>query len=220
VKMEYGGTGNKASPIKVYHPGSLSEFLLSRIENFRFPLEQFSCSIERGKELEIDRQYNLRCIHIVYFSPKGDSIYGVARIISKNSPSEKLPIEFSQVVRTTETAGNSPFIANYNGKLTIKSEETFLPACEISGLKVISTQNGISIKERYYALDAIIDECDIQAHQGGFRTFFLSCAGHPQLERLYHDKCYFNTAAEVKYDNSPTLWKALWRFSGQFRKKY
>jgi hypothetical protein len=221
MRMEFGGTGNK-TPIQVYEPQHISDYLLEKIETFRFPQGIFSSNLDRENEIKIDRIYNNRSVFIIYFSPLSyDTIIACARIIAKNSIDEKLPIEYAKIDKIGNFSSDiPPVILSESQTFKIISEKGTLPVCEIGGLRAaeVNSQTEISLKLRYRALDSVMQECDRQVHDRGFKSFFLTCKGTPQMQRLYHDKYFFNEIAQITY-NGKDVWKALWRLPFKNPKK-
>jgi len=196
------------NPIEIYEIGSLSAAMQKKIEDFRFPVCEFASFDEREKELVYDRIYINRSVYIVYNSPLDPAtIVAVARIISKRSPEEKLPVEFASVisaVNNTKCVAGSSFKTEY-------FDERF-PVCEIGGLRAsgLDPEKGITVKLRYRAIDEVMRQCDKQVHDRRYKSFFLTCIGTPHMERLYHDKFLFDEVATISY-NGTQNWKALWR---------
>lgn len=200
-------------PIQVFEPGMLPGSLQKRIEEFRFPLCEYPSPAEREKELEYDRMYLKRSVYVIYYSPFDfTSFIAVARIIEKHCPEEKLPIEFSTVVSTTVESPTSPKRNINEGSFPIDYYDNRFPVCEIGGLRAaeIDETKGITAKVRFRALKEVIIACDKYVHKKEFKSYFLSCIGTEHMERLYHDKCFFNEVATISFGKGKT-WKALWR---------
>jgi hypothetical protein len=66
------------------------------------------------------------------------------------------------------------------------------------------------LRMRYQAVDTVMKTCSIEVHKRGFKHFFLTCIGTPQMERLYHERYFFNEVAIICYGEDQ-IWKALWR---------
>jgi hypothetical protein len=56
MKLEYGGTGNKNEIVRIFEPGQIPSSVLSNVEEFRFPREDFLSINERKKEIDLDSQ--------------------------------------------------------------------------------------------------------------------------------------------------------------------
>lgn len=214
MKCELPAGSAIRDPISVFEPGMLPESLQKRIEEFRFPFGDYSSVAEREKELEYDRMYLKRSVYVIYYSPFDlTSFMAVARIIEKRCPEEKLPVEFATVVSTTVDSSTSPK-REINGELfPVDYYDNRFPVCEIGGLRAaeIDSAKGITLTARYRAIDEVMKQCDKQVHDRGYKSFFLTCVGTPHMERLYHDKFFFDEVATITYNNSPRPWKALWR---------
>jgi len=214
MKCEQPAGCANPNPIQVFEPGMLPESLQKRIEEFRFPLSEYPSPAEREKELEYDRMYLKRSVYVIYYSPIDfTSFIAVARIIEKRTPEEKLPIEFATVVSTTVDSSTSPKRDINGGLFPVDYYDARLPVCEIGGLRAaeLDPARGITLTARYRAIDEVMKQCDKQVHDRGYKSFFLTCIGTPQMERLYHDKFFFDEVATINYSNSATIWRALWR---------
>jgi hypothetical protein len=201
-------------PIRVFEPGLLPESLQKRIEEFRFPLSEYPSPAEREKELDYDRMYLKRSVYVIYYSPFDfTSFVAVARIIEKRTPEEKLPVEFATVFSTTVDSKTSPKRDINGGLFPVDYYDNRFPVCEIGGLRAaeIDPAKGITLKARYRAIDEVMKQCDKQVHDRGYKSFFLTCMGTPHMERLYHDKFFFDEVSTITYNNSAQPWKALWR---------
>ena len=201
-------------PIQVFEPGTLPEFLQRRIEEFRFPLSEYPSPAEREKELEYDRMYLKRSVYVIYYSPiDPTSFLAVARIIEKRAPEEKLPVEFATVVSTTAESATSPERDINGGPFPVDYYDNRFPVCEIGGLRAaeIDEARGITLKARYRAIDEVMKQCGKQVLDRGYKSSFITCIGKPQMERLYHDKFFFDEVAMITYNNSTQHWKAMWR---------
>jgi hypothetical protein len=212
MKLEYGGTGNKNEIVRIFEPGQIPSSVLSNVEEFRFPREDFLSINERKKEIDLDSQYHDRSVYALYLSPNNGTILSCAKIIYKRTALEKLPIEFAKIVEITDTSPLIPVNMAIDSFFSIKENPEFFPACEIGGLRVaqINPDLGITMRVRYQSLDAILKICHAEIHKRGFRHFFLTCIGTRHMERLYHDRYYFNEVAKISYGDGQT-WKALWR---------
>jgi hypothetical protein len=214
MKCELPAGSGVRNPIQVVEPGMLSESLQKRIEAFRFPLCEYSSLAEREKELEYDRYYLKRAAYIIYYSPfDSTSFIAVARIIEKRSPEEKLPVEFATVVSTTVDSQTNQERDIAGAPFPVDYYDNRFPVCEIGGLRAadIDLEKGITAKVRYRAIDEVMKQCDKQVHDRGYKSFFLTCISTPQMERLYHDKFFFDEIATIRYADSPYTHKALWR---------
>lgn len=214
MKCELPSGGTFHDPIRVFEPGMLPESLQIKIEEFRFPLNEYPSHAEREKELEYDRMYLKRSVYVIYYSPFDlTSFMAVARIIEKRCPEEKLPVEFATVVSTTVDSSTSPKREINGGLFPVDYYDARLPVCEIGGLRAaeIDPAKGITLKARYRAIDEVMKQCDKQVHDRGYKSFFLTCIGTPHMERLYHDKFFFDEVATISFKGSPQTWKALWR---------
>lgn len=212
MKTEYGGTGNKTGIVRIYEPAKISIQVLKIVKEFRFPLEDFSSIKDRNKEIELDHQYHDRSVYVLFLSPINETIIACAKIIYKRNALEKLPIEFGETVSITDSSLLIPVKREIGKFFSIKDDPEFLPVCEIGGLRAapINPDRGITLRMRYKALDTVMKTCHIEIHKRGFKHFFLTCIGTPQMERLYHNRYYFNEVAKISYGDDH-IWKALWR---------
>jgi hypothetical protein len=213
MKMEYGGgTGNKIGNVGLFEPGQISSHILKKVEEFRFPKEDFLSIEERNKEIEFDSLYHDRSVYVLYLSHNNDTILACAKIIYKTNSYEKLPIEFGKTVSITDSSPLIPVNREIGTFFSIKDDAEFLPVCEIGGLRVagVNPDRGITLRMRYNALDTVMKTCHIEIHKRGFKHFFLTCIGTPHMERLYHNRYSFNEVAKIRYADH-LIWKALWK---------
>ncbi|MBN2036792.1 MAG: hypothetical protein JW768_08635 [Chitinispirillaceae bacterium] len=212
MKIMECGCAEKKENLQIFEPVNMSGELLKVIEDFRFPHHEFPTLHDRDKELEIDRLYHSRSTYVVHFASDGYSILAAARIIAKRHADEKLPIEYGRILEITNPSPDLPVTMVPGQLFTITDTPDVFPVCEIGGLRAaeINHTTEITIRKRYTALNTILQTCYKQIHLRGFNHFFLTCIGTPHMERLYHDRYFFNEVAKIRY-GIYNVWKALWR---------
>ena len=215
MKADY--TPGAASPCTVFEPGQISGSLSDHMERFRFPRHEFPVESMRRREIEIDRAYNSRSVFIVYFSPHDyHTLIATARIIIRERPGEKLPIEFGEVVSISENSSTAPVGPLKVGMpIRVSAGPENLPACEIGGLRAaeVDHTSGITLRLRYHALSTVLNTCFEQCIMRHIHVAFLTCIGTPNVLGIYRDRFKFKEIAEINY-GSGIQWKALWRYAG------
>lgn len=188
--------------LEILEPSEISPHKARQLEDFRFPITEYPYGSLRDQELKIYHLYTSRSIEIIYW--ESSKILSCLRIISKFHKNEKLPIEYAIVLSGSDV-----------GKLfTLPSE--VLPVCEISSLRVAN----LLLSERFQALTRIINACDSEVHQRGFRQFYVSCGTQSPLKKLYTEKCYFKDISRICYKTDSNEWYVLCRESQiDFNKK-
>jgi hypothetical protein len=205
--------------VHIVEPWEMTAELLLKLELFRIPPSEFVAPADREKELAYDRQCNHRATYVIYYSKDEQTIIAAARIIAKNTPDEKLPIEWGKITTITDHSKTIPVEMKVGEYFTIQGQSGILPVCEIGGFRAadIDPDKGITMLQRYRAIDTVMHTCSVEVHKRKFHAFFLTCCGSPHMERLY-SKYYFIEAADINYEGSTRTWKALWRWP--FKTKY
>ena len=199
--------------LRIYEPGCIPEGAARLIEDFRFPKQEFSSEEERQREIAIENIYNERSASIVIVSNHNEKqILAFARIISKHSADELLPIEYGMTVSTEETSPDASQWMAVGQPFTICNKFKEMPVCEVGGLRAAepSIANGISVRERYSALDLLLKMCKSEAYRRKYKAAFLTCSGTPSLVRLYREKLLCEEVGQVQYGNGG-IWRALWK---------
>jgi len=159
--------------VKVFREGQIPVKDMLAVEEFRIPM----ATPLRERELEIDRMYNNRAAYFVKYG--GKEVLATARIISKKSSTDKLPIEFSRTVTGLEFP------------LCVTP-----PVCEIGGLKVA---DNLSRSDRYDAITEVLFECCHYVLEKKFLKIFASCQS--DVLRFYQSKFSFELISKIFYGN-------------------
>lgn len=199
-------------PIQVIEPGALTKEMQAKIEEFRFPVDEYSTPELREDELRYDRMYIPRSVYLIYYSPLNSNVLlGVVRIIEKRRLEDKLPIEFATVLSTIVDS-RACFVRGTMGTpFSVAFYDPRFPVCEIGGLRAaeIDPTKGITMEARVGALTELIIECDKEVHKRNYTSYFLTCTDKRHMIRLYKDKCHFNEVATILFGKQ--LWRVLWR---------
>jgi hypothetical protein len=186
--------------LKKYSPGEIPEDIKRDVEEFLFPINEYSSKLSRQNEIKLNQKY--LATTFVYFH-KG-KITATWKSISKDL-NEKLPVEFSRIKNVINSEFQKSLIPGEF--FSVYSLPGIMPTGEIGGLRIDPL---IDFRLSHKVLSLVLETCEEDCFLKGLNSIFLTCMNSPQLKRLYREKFGFHEVSENFY-NENQLWTVMIR---------